>query len=870
MRRLILTAIFLTVFLTHDAQRAARSAYAGSDKAALVSAVTYRSDGAGACTFKKNGKISGAKINKDGAIECSGSSGSYELSTPIVTDDMVCGITANWSFTGRVTLEVSATGSKKDYVPVVNGVPLEWGKFTAGSNIIWRAALGPGSTLENVKITYMDLSGVLGTWGNPELSGFARRLPIYITNTENRTPKTDLFNYQMRIRVGESKGAKDCDVYLTGAVRADFADVRFTNADKETLLPYYTEGITGRSPNRAADFWVKIPQIPFNDNIIIYLYYGKSGAKSLSDADAVFDFFDDFDGEGLEDWKWTAESDNEEAVIQIADSDIRLYGARIISAAYELADGILEYKAKSTGGAIAGIARAGKSGKTDIGRVGYSSTAGGAEHCVAVGNKVKVNDPRAILLNTFYNYRITANGKEITFQRYNADWSTQESEVKYQDTGEASKGPIGLYTGREGQGIYCGWIRARQFAAAPPVINTEMTGKAGEEEPNIGDFQDTAVAPDGGLILADKAKEGSYVSPVIHSLFKARIIVPSWAENTNPQTDNRTPKTAIAVDISAKDDGVFKKDCENKKFYYASRKDFAEGDELRWRVRFSQTENRTPQTGEGLPSLTRFTMDFRDGMISVISPNGKERIGAGTTRSIAWDASGYDPSYKMSISYSRDGGRNYSAISAAEANSGRYLWKAPADLTDKALIRVADSFNDNIYDVSNAYFSIVEGPGDTLNLGAGDTLTAESAAGTSEAEAPAQAAAEEKQAEQEKPLTKGSYELLIKVTEEKAADRKRGKAKAVPTAGGYEEGDIVMIKPAGFLWGAEEKKKFLIIQANLTDKEAKELMMPGKGRKRKFKVDLAKQGLLDAKVAALAGMLSAKPVIKREAVEEKK
>ncbi|MCD6132668.1 MAG: DUF2341 domain-containing protein, partial [Candidatus Hydrothermae bacterium] len=83
---------------------------------------------------------------------------------------------------------------------------------------------------------------------------------------------------------------------------ADGSDIRFTEDDGETLLPYWIE--KWDSTSEEAIIWVKVPSIPANGDVTIYMYYGNSEAVSESDGEAVFEFFDDFEGDSL-DWdKW--------------------------------------------------------------------------------------------------------------------------------------------------------------------------------------------------------------------------------------------------------------------------------------------------------------------------------------------------------------------------------------------------------------------------------------------------------------------------------------------------------------------------------------------------------------------------------------
>jgi hypothetical protein len=64
-------------------------------------------------------------------------------------------------------------------------------------------------------------------------------------------------------------------------------DIRFTNSDGTTLLPYERESWSGGDGNPVvADFWVKVPRIyylPTGDQNKIYIYYGKSDATDGQD-----------------------------------------------------------------------------------------------------------------------------------------------------------------------------------------------------------------------------------------------------------------------------------------------------------------------------------------------------------------------------------------------------------------------------------------------------------------------------------------------------------------------------------------------------------------------------------------------------------
>jgi Uncharacterized conserved protein len=81
-----------------------------------------------------------------------------------------------------------------------------------------------------------------------------------------------------------------------GKMRSDCGDIRFTYLypnNTEVEIPYWIES----GCNTANTIiWIKVPYIPANGNATVYMYYGNPNAVSKSNRDAVFDFFDDFNG----------------------------------------------------------------------------------------------------------------------------------------------------------------------------------------------------------------------------------------------------------------------------------------------------------------------------------------------------------------------------------------------------------------------------------------------------------------------------------------------------------------------------------------------------------------------------------------------
>jgi Domain of unknown function (DUF2341) len=265
------------------------------------SPLVWRNDALGDYLFKDNGKLTGTRIASDGAVEFVSGPATYELLSAYQTSAAISSLTATWTFEGRVSLEVSATGNSADYTTVTNGVPLVLTKQSSGNNIKWRATLlDPGSRLTHVRISYADASGVSGSFGNPQLTGFNFQKTIWIKGG-NR----DHYLFQVPINVGQSVKSKKSDVTLKGVLQSDFDDIYFTLADGQTPLPFYRESITGPVGARTARFWVKMPQMP-KDGFPIYMFYGRLYSSDLSNPESVFDFYYDFKDTVFNDAKWQA------------------------------------------------------------------------------------------------------------------------------------------------------------------------------------------------------------------------------------------------------------------------------------------------------------------------------------------------------------------------------------------------------------------------------------------------------------------------------------------------------------------------------------------------------------------------------------
>lgn len=101
----------------------------------------------------------------------------------------------------------------------------------------------------------------------------------------------------------------------------DGSDVRFTDAQSCTLLPYWIE--LWDSVNQKAIVWIKVPQVSNSSNSELYMYYGNVNASSADNGKSVFMVFDDFTGTTLDTSLW-AHTTNPNVNIQISNSELQL------------------------------------------------------------------------------------------------------------------------------------------------------------------------------------------------------------------------------------------------------------------------------------------------------------------------------------------------------------------------------------------------------------------------------------------------------------------------------------------------------------------------------------------------------------------
>lgn len=115
----------------------------------------------------------------------------------------------------------------------------------------------------------------------------------YEITIDNSNNPNDLTDYQILLEINnDEQFFEDCNynkIYL-----------EFYDEDKTTLLNHYVE--EWDTENYNAKIWIKVPNIPANSTKKIYLKINVERTEDLSNGEATFDFFDDFEDGDISDW----------------------------------------------------------------------------------------------------------------------------------------------------------------------------------------------------------------------------------------------------------------------------------------------------------------------------------------------------------------------------------------------------------------------------------------------------------------------------------------------------------------------------------------------------------------------------------------
>lgn len=154
-------------------------------------------------------------------------------------------------------------------------------------------AAAPQVTVGGVR-TDTDSDTGQANWYNPSWS---YRTALTIINEGNSFSLSD---YQVQLNL-------DSKIYIEQSqMQPDGDDIRFTDSDGLTLLPYYI--ISGINTNNTR-IYVRVPSIPANNNHTIYMYYGNTGVAAYENFDNTFTKDPNIDGI-VSSWHFDEGADN--------------------------------------------------------------------------------------------------------------------------------------------------------------------------------------------------------------------------------------------------------------------------------------------------------------------------------------------------------------------------------------------------------------------------------------------------------------------------------------------------------------------------------------------------------------------------------
>ena len=116
-------------------------------------------------------------------------------------------------------------------------------------------------------------------------------------------------------------------------------------------------------------------------------------------------------------------------------------------------------------------------------------------------------------------------------------------------------------------------------------------------------------------------------------------------------------------------------------------------------------ENQTNGNESWYASTVAFVGTPEPRVLTLLTPNGGERLVAGNTSAISWQSQG--PIDSVLIEYSTDNGSNWVPIGTV-TNTGLYEWLVPSVTSDQCLVAITDATNAAITDTSDGMFTIIQ------------------------------------------------------------------------------------------------------------------------------------------------------------------
>ena len=150
------------------------------------------------------------------------------------------------------------------------------------------------------------------------LSGYNYQKVFYVNGSSSGA----VSNYPIKLILNKGSGTDtSSSFYLDNHALSSFNDIRFTSRDGTSLLSYWIAS----SDSSSATVWVKLDSVPASPSQkTFYFYYGNPAAPSLSSGADTFNFYDDFDTNGISSWTGSDQNKHSsETATQTIDPEIR-------------------------------------------------------------------------------------------------------------------------------------------------------------------------------------------------------------------------------------------------------------------------------------------------------------------------------------------------------------------------------------------------------------------------------------------------------------------------------------------------------------------------------------------------------------------
>jgi hypothetical protein len=198
--------------------------------------------------------------------------------------------------------------------------------------------------------------------------------------------------------------------------KTDGADIRFSAASgnpEGAGLSHWTEQWNEKGVSR---IWVKVPVLKARSKTTIYLYYGNSGAESVSNGNTTFLFFDDFeDGDFTKKWTNTSigEVVEQGGFLKLKETDGQ---DGIITANFEVTGNMIVRTLYQRGGADGHWVRAGIGGWNNWLCFGdHTDTAASGTNYVMLFNSTSLSSLKSAPLVKAANTVITDQWRQVAY-----------------------------------------------------------------------------------------------------------------------------------------------------------------------------------------------------------------------------------------------------------------------------------------------------------------------------------------------------------------------------------------------------------------------------------------------------------------------